>query len=62
MADKIAELIKNELENLTREKAEYLKQVAEMDKKIKPLIAYLNAGKKKEGAKRGRKPKAAAEA
>lgn len=63
MADKLNELAKKEYEELTKQRADLQGQIAEIDKKIKPLTAYLQAiGALKGGGKRGRKPKAAQEA
>ncbi len=62
MADKLLELAKKEYDDLTRQKADLQAQVAEIDKKIKPLTAYLQAIGALKGSKRGRKPKVAAEA
>lgn len=59
----LSEMIKKEFETLTAEKNDLLAKVAEIDKKLEPVLAYLGAGKKKAvgGKKRGRKPKVVAE-
>ncbi len=62
MADKLAEMAKKEYEELSKQKTELQSQMAEIDKKIKPLTAYLQAIGAIKSSKRGRKPKAAAEA
>ena len=52
-------LVQKEHDLLMAEKKEALEKVAEIDKKLEPVLAYLNAGKKvsKTGEKRGRKSK-----
>jgi len=62
MADKLLELAKKEYEELIKQKTELQTQVAVIDKKVKPLIAYLQAMGAIRSSKRGRKPKAAADA
>jgi prefoldin subunit 5 len=52
-------MAKKEFEELTKQKTELQGQIAEIDKKIKPLTAYLQAIGALKGAKRGRKPKEA---
>jgi flagellar biosynthesis chaperone FliJ len=58
MADKLADMAKKEFEDLTAKKTELQSQMAEIDKKIKPLTAYLQAIGAIKSSKRGRKPKA----
>lgn len=60
----LATMIKKEYDVLMAEKNDLLTKVAEIDKKLEPVLAYLGAGKKKavEGKKRGRKPKVISEA
>lgn len=60
--ENLSELAKKEYDELLKQKTDLQTQVAEIDKKIKPLTLYLQAtGALKGGGKRGRKPKAAAE-
>lgn len=54
------ELIKKEHAALMAEREEAMAKVTEIDKKLEPILAYLGVGKKTEGKKRGRKPKAEA--
>lgn len=57
--ESLAEMIKKEHDALMEERKEALTKLAEIDKKLEPVLAYLGAGKKKaEGKKRGRKSKA----
>lgn len=60
MAEKLLDLAKKEYDELTKQKTELQAQIAVIDKKIKPLTAYLQAIGALKGAKRGRKPKEAA--
>lgn len=55
-------MAKKEYEESTKQKTDLQSQMAEIDKKIKPLTAYLQALGAIRSSKRGRKPKAAAEA
>ena len=56
-------LAKKEFDELTKQKTELQAQIAEIDTKIKPLTAYMQAtGIIKPGKKRGRKAKEAPEA
>ena len=57
--EELAAMVQKEFDLLNVEKLELLKKVAEIDKKMVPLIAFMDAGKKSvvTGKKRGRKPK-----
>ena len=58
-----AALAKKEYDELNKQKTDLLGQVAEIDKKMKPLVAYMQAaGLVKPGKKRGRKAKGEAAA
>lgn len=59
MADKLMEMAKKEYDELTKQKTELQAQIAEIDKKVKPLTAYLQAIGAIRSSKRGRKPKEA---
>ncbi|MDQ5987394.1 MAG: hypothetical protein CSYNP_03134 [Syntrophus sp. SKADARSKE-3] len=60
----LAEMVKKEYDALMVEKNDLAGKMAEIDKKLEPILAFMGAGKKKavEGKKRGRKPKVAPEA
>ena len=60
--ENLAELAKKEYDELAKQKTDLQTQIAEVEKKIKPLTAYLQAIGALKVSKRGRKPKAAAEA
>ncbi|MFH2120926.1 MAG: hypothetical protein ABIJ25_11100 [Pseudomonadota bacterium] len=62
MADKLAEMAKKEYEDLSKQKTDLQSQMAEIDKRIKPLTAYLQAIGAIKSSKRGRKPKEAPKA
>ena len=57
----LAVLAKREYDELAKQKTDLQAQMAEIDKKIKPLTAYLQATGALKVSKRGRKPKVAAE-
>jgi len=54
-------IIQQELNDLTKQKADLQKQIAEVEKKMLPLEAYFKAktGKAPEGKRRGRRKKTA---
>jgi pheromone shutdown protein TraB len=58
--DELAAMVKKQYEILVAEKNVLLNNIAEIDKKLEPVIAFINAGKKKteEQKKRGRRRKA----
>lgn len=54
-----AALAKKEFDELTKQKTDLQAQIAEIDKKLKPIQGYMQAaGLVKPGKKRGRKAKA----
>jgi len=61
--DSLADLVKKEYDSLVDEKNELMAKAAEIDKKLEPILAFMNAGKKRAvgGQKRGRKPKGVSE-
>jgi len=54
------EMVIQEYQNLMAQKKELMNKVAEIDKQLAPILAFMSAGKKKEpgsGKRRGRKPR-----
>lgn len=62
MVEKLTDMAKKECDDLTKQKNELQAQITAIDKKIKPLVAYLQAIGAIKRSKRGRKPKDTAEA
>jgi len=54
------EMIEQEYQKLMEQKKELMDKVAEVDKQLAPILAFMSAGKKKvpiSGKRRGRKPR-----
>jgi len=54
------EMVEQEYQNLMTQKKELMDKVAEIDKQLAPILAFMSAGKKKvpvSGKRRGRKPR-----
>jgi len=54
------EMVEQEYQKLMAQKQELMDKVAEIDKQLAPILAFMSAGKKKEPGlrkRRGRKPK-----
>jgi len=54
------EMVDQEYQQLMAQKKELMDKMAEVDKQLAPILAFISAGKKKESVirrRRGRKPK-----